>query len=788
MEDLPLAEFIRIVQNISSMHISLKLDGSQLWLGIDDEGKLFTSREGKRQGSTRFYSEEAYPRFAAYNGFRSAQAALEAKAEDVKRIVQPGQMVEMEVLYGRQPNAVTYGADGKSYIAFLRGVNGTPDAVADQLSMALGGTSVQVHVKIIDTTDGEQLEAVDQDVTYQFVGAQKIQAEKLKDVRLSKHLKQLQAYLREPAGLKHDPKLTNLELLQNSLGTVPAAGRQAAKAKKAEVLARIMTDFKLPIKQELLQNFVKKIEPTLQADDITADEDVGIEGVVLRDPTTGGMVKLVDKDAFSTINAFNHAIRNQISGVVKTLDGTAPLDARGGIVGNMKIRIADLLGNKELARGATAKTALLAARGADPAQTIKNFAKNLAIRDFLGMKRKLLALVQQAAADLRSLLEDFKANKENFRLKLKNGKTIGISPEVEKRTLLVFAESRKNLIELFDRVKKARTVAQVLAVLYGSLAKKIHADKVEDADNAEVTEGLILEKKYDTDKARYAGKDAYALMNIYFATVLMCIIFYQADDAKGLRLIRDKTHYRMARWDPQMSQLNFWGYVIWHASSPAVKKLIGAKAAAAIFKVARRATASQSRYLHMDLSFGRDVPLEYEDHRKTLHLLQQLDGMNTDRVNTLLDGVFSFGASSHDAQVKTIAKLYYYVMQFIPTSPLLIRLKAIQAELLLNANGENNQMTHDTLMQERLLVQVNALVEDVEGGEDAAPSGGSGPAVSQVDTVTRARDTASTDGVSSKKNRFVVKRKRNPAVKKAKFPRPDKEKDNYGPDQKHKPA
>lgn len=743
------------------MHVSEKLDGASAQMGLDENGEFFTTRAGKRPGSPLFYSEEEYPRFAAYNGFRAAHAALEERIDDIKRIMQPGQTVELEVLYGRQPNAVTYGADDKSYIAFLRGVDGTPNVVADQLSMALGGTSVKVHVDIIDTTDGENLEVRPADITYQFTGAQVIPAEKLKDVDLSKHLRELEAYLEEPAGIE-GLELTNFNLLMNSLGSIPMDVRALAKEKKAEILAKVMTDFKLPIKRHLLDNYVSKVKPALSAMDITTDEDIGIEGVVLRDPTTGDLIKLVDKDNFTTINSFNHAIRNQISGVVKTLDGTAPLDARGGIIGNMKINIADLLGNKELARGSTAKRAFASVKGADPVQTVKNFSANLAIEDFLGTKRKLLALIQQAAVDLKQLLEDFKTNKDEFQLKLKNGRVIGISPEIEKRTLLVFAESRRNIYELFDKVKKARTIAQVIAVIYGHLAKAVH-DTSADETVTDVREELVLEKKYDTDKARYTGKDAFTLMNIYFATVFMAIIIYKVGDVKGIRLLKDKTHYKLNSWDKDMSALNFWGYPIWRASQPKVKKLIGLKAAQQLFKVARRAPVSGPRYLHMDLSFGKDVPIDWEDHQKTLQVLQQLEGLNVDRINTLMDGVFVYETLSHDAQVKTISRLFYYVQQFIPSSPLFVRLKAIQDELLLNANGEQDAMVPEM----KLLTDVNALVESEETDAQQAQGVAQG---SQVDLATRTADVNKGDGTN--RSYRVVKRKRNPAVKKTKFPKP----------------
>ena len=93
LEDLDLQAFIAAVKNISKMHASEKLDGAQLWTGLDEKGQLFTSREGKRSRSERFYNEKDYPYFAAYNGFRSAHAALKAKEAEIKTVLRPGDIV-----------------------------------------------------------------------------------------------------------------------------------------------------------------------------------------------------------------------------------------------------------------------------------------------------------------------------------------------------------------------------------------------------------------------------------------------------------------------------------------------------------------------------------------------------------------------------------------------------------------------------------------------------------------------------------------------------------------------
>ena len=65
IDDLDIKSFISAVRNIGTMQATEKLDGANLWFGLDDAGRLFTSRTGKRDDSARFYSEADYPYFAA---------------------------------------------------------------------------------------------------------------------------------------------------------------------------------------------------------------------------------------------------------------------------------------------------------------------------------------------------------------------------------------------------------------------------------------------------------------------------------------------------------------------------------------------------------------------------------------------------------------------------------------------------------------------------------------------------------------------------------------------------
>lgn len=767
IEDLDVKDFIRAVRNIGSMQATEKLDGANLWFGLDESGKIYTSREGKRGGSERFYSEQDYPFFAAYNGFRGVQAALMAKEADVKSVLQPGDTIEIEVLYGRQPNAVSYGLDGKNFIAVLQGVDGTSDATATQLAELLKNQEVTVKTVVVDTPDGENLDRKALDQTFRFVGVQKIKPELLKSINLDKEIKELEAFLEAPSGIN---ELSNFDLMSTSLGSIPKDARAEAKTVKEKIISDVKTKYKVQIKKELLDKFVSKVKPALSASDLSGDEDTGIEGIVLKDPTSGELLKIVDKDAFTTINQFNFAVRNQITGMIRTLDDTAPLESRGGIIGQMKIRIADLFGNKELALGRSSKKIFAAAKGDTPTQTIRNVSKTLnGADDFNGTKRKIEAIIEATSDELAKMLGKFKKHKDDtestYRLKLKSGKAIGLSPEIVKRTLMTFAETKRNLVELLEKVKGADTFEQLVSVLYGRAAKVAHqtgdeAEEVSEDLNEDLGNyrSLLLERRNYTDKARYeAVPDAWTLLNIYVATVLMSVLIYKAQDARGLKLVRDKAHYRMTKHTDEMSALNFWGYPVWHASQPAVKKLISKKVASEIFQIARKVPKQWVTFLHMDLSFGKDVPIDWADHYKTLKfLIQHAPGMNIDRINNLVSKAFAYEELTLDEKIKFLPKLYFFAQQFVPTSPLITRVRVIQNKVL----GGDEETPLVISKGQKLLG---------EDGEIAAST-----VNSAISTATTSVNIAPVPtGIG--RHAQIVKRKRNPEIKFQKFKRPTKD-------------
>lgn len=759
VEDLPIDKFVAVLRNMPNMSAQEKLDGANLWLGLDENGQFYTSREGKRKDADRRFKVEDWPLVSAFNQFRAAHSALEQKIEEIKTVLQPGDTVEAEVLFGRQPNSVTYGAGGKSFVAFLRGVNETPDEKAMQLGRTLANQEIEAKVTIVDTEDGEALNEVEQTFPFQFTTPQAVDSEHLKSAaHIDKMLSALESFLGKQSGFYG---LSNMELLTKNLQQIDKDKRASVKQARADLLAKVATEYKLPIKQALLDKVVRKIRSGLADDD---GDDIGIEGIVLRDPKTGDQIKIVDKDVFTTINKFNQSARQAVSSALNTVDPDASLESRGGLMGQLRIRIAELLGNRELAKAANVRKAMQPLKGATPEETIKNFAASMkGIDDYQAIKKKALAMMSETAQELKAKLEDFKANKDDYRLKLKNGKEMGLSEDTIKRTLLTFAEAKKNLSKWFDKVKLTQNLAQFLAVLYGAQAKSVHAA----SEDEPLEESLLMERagNHEVDRHEFDGKDAFQILNTYLAIVFMSMVIYHEKDTPGIRNLRDKKNMALKEWHHTMSPLNHWGYAVWRCNKPDMKKQLPKKVQQELHQTVKHILAPSWKYLHMELSSGKDIKINWNDHHKTLTRLIELAGLRSVRLNSLLDWSVRWPMLTNDEKVKAMGKLYMFVMQFAPSSILFNRLRIIQQNSLLNATGTNTQM-----LEGKLLKSVIALAEE-EGGEGGTDT--YNQPVAATTTATQAAAVAARPtGVG---NRVIVKRKRNPETVKRltmKFPKP----------------
>lgn len=480
IEDLPIEDFLFAVENFNKMIATQKLDGANLRVGFDGEGRFYTSRESK--GGKRFYKISDYPDdFIAYEGFKSAHQALEKKKGEIKEVIGAGSACEIEVLFQRQPNAITYGKDGLNYIAFLRMLVTPNDETPDQkkiklLNDKLENDLITVNSYVTDTDDGENLTTTEEVVKWKFITPEKVPSKDLKSVNLKKEISALKKFLNEPN--KKAIKLTDGEVKTNY--DVMSMRRKELTDEREKVKDLVQNNYKLSIKDTLLRNFIRNMKPSIQDSNLDPDEDLGIEGVVFLDPVTQKQFKIVDKDIFTTINSFNFVVRSNISGNIRSADPLTTLANRGGIAGDARIRMISLFGITGLSTTLNVKRTLKKFGGDSPEELVVNMAKSLKQVNMQATKKKMEAILISTIEQLGEALDDFKENSDKYKQKLTTGKTVGYTKEVKRRTLLTFAETKRSLTELLAQVKKSKNIADLIVAMFGKQIKDIFTGKNND--------------------------------------------------------------------------------------------------------------------------------------------------------------------------------------------------------------------------------------------------------------------------------------------------------------------
>lgn len=476
IESLPADKFIDAVRSLSQFIATEKLDGSNLIVGIDADGRLYTSREAKG-GGTRFYSVNDYQQRAADNGFKGAHAALEAVSKTIATVFAPGDAAEIEVLYGRQPNAIVYGAN---YIAFLRMITGDNNNEPDQRKVtavadALRGETVDVTVSVTTTSNGIDMETKDAEQQWRFASVSYVDSKKFADFDLSTELSKFEKYLKQTITVG-DMKLTVADLLTIKLTSVPTAARPSVKDMREKIIAKVNDEFKLPIKERILDSIVRRLAPALRDVDVGSHEDIGVEGIVLLHPKTQQQLKIVDKDVFTAINQFNYAIRNQIKSTSRGREMFAGLDlgAKGtSIFDDMLHRIAQAIGIPGLGEYITIKTTLRKFAGDSMDSTVKNVASQVK-SPYKSVKGKVIGGIDEGLRDLAAALQKYNTDWKQYRHTLRTGKEIKYTDEIHNRTLTVFAEVKDEMQQMRSQVSAATDIGGIIVALYGKTIKSIH--------------------------------------------------------------------------------------------------------------------------------------------------------------------------------------------------------------------------------------------------------------------------------------------------------------------------
>ena len=453
LEDLPIEQFMRMLKELPKLRCVQKLDGANLVAGVDVQGRFYTSREQK--GGKRFYKITDFPKRPAYDGFKTAHAALEQAKDTFCKVVKSGAAISCEVIYGEQPNTVIYGKNGLSYLAFLEPVPGDDPTrqlnygLAKLLTDALKDTQVSTNIEAADTTDGITFVKSPRPMRWGFARSDVVAPEDIARVDFQDILKQLEKFLEQPSGGAEDVgiEMTNYEVIKDK-------GQKLADVRKA-LNEKISTEYMVPIKEKFLTKLVYKQKPSLHSGRSDDSGFIGIEGLIFTDKNTSERFKIVDRDDFTAVNKFFYQVRNRVVGRITTSNEELSLESRGGIVGEAKVRCMRLFSIPDLEMPGQAKRALEPFAGADKEETLRALKETVKALSFQAIKRKMSAIMTHCMSELEDELDEFKSGFDSLELELKNGRKVKYTPEIKRRTLMTFAEAFKTTNETLRAIRGA---------------------------------------------------------------------------------------------------------------------------------------------------------------------------------------------------------------------------------------------------------------------------------------------------------------------------------------------
>jgi len=296
IEDLKVSDFISFVKDIYKAEASIKLDGTtNIAFGLSEDGRLYTAlgknafhKDEKTDASKRFYSSDEWLKQGKiyYNAHASVHAALEAI--DLK-VLNPGEEVMAEVMFGDKPNCIKYDFGGVNHLVILNNKQ-----VADSLNKQV------VHITVNNLViDVDELKEQTVKQTWVFGKTQVVDPKKY-NINIEQELKELEAFLEaETDGFR------NMDILG-----MKALGKKSEMVKQVRDKAQSL---KLNIKEQLLKQFVRQV----REGEYIPSQGYSHEGIVLK--KDGDMTKIIDKNVFTSIHERDWKPAHDADGMMRNL-------------------------------------------------------------------------------------------------------------------------------------------------------------------------------------------------------------------------------------------------------------------------------------------------------------------------------------------------------------------------------------------------------------------------------------------------------------------------------------
>lgn len=300
IEDLDVDDFIYWLKNFYNENILAiqKLDGTFNMSVVKENDSIHFARLSKKQDIP--FDHNMLPKSPIYNALRGACLALhDDKIQSVfLDYMDNGDAIDIEVLYGTQPNSIRYNLD-MNYLALLRFIRGKTGLEADQILADITNELVSHKVTINNDVyyydwNTEKISYATESEEWGIALPETITAEHKRLYNVENDLAVLEKWLEEPNEIISD--ITNLQAISTLLTTVPKEERDKYKLARDTAYEQAR-EYKLNIKKQMVETILKGI-----------DFKIGgrtQEGLVIRDTSNNTMTKLVDREGFTKANQTN---------------------------------------------------------------------------------------------------------------------------------------------------------------------------------------------------------------------------------------------------------------------------------------------------------------------------------------------------------------------------------------------------------------------------------------------------------------------------------------------------
>jgi hypothetical protein len=455
----------------------------------------------------------------------------------------------------------------------------------------------------------------------------------------------------------------------------------------------------LPIKNELLQSLEKS--------------DIKSKAVLIHDNNENS-IWLADDSEFTAANKFDTEYKREISGLMQTTDSSASLEDRGGLIGVAQQRIAELLGIPELARFQSAKKIIKSFIGSTPQDTANNFSSSFKKLDFYGVRTKILAIMNNTLKELEILLTDFKDNSSSFKLTTSKGKEITYSAAQIKQNLLFFAQAKKQIEQLISDIEKCKTMGDIVFIIYNDPINSLFSSSIRESVE-------ILSENANPKLRELKGFDALDICQAYTATLLASQFLLRTGDNKTSALLKDSSHSNLKTYSQSMSPLNCWGHILFNYKSKDVSSQLDSKTISELKVITGRILTGRTSKLHQSLSANNNLVQDWEFQFQSAKLLVMRLSTRSQSINMIISGIRYWNDIMLSDKNTIAAKIYFYLQQHVPNSPLLTQVRQVINLIATQASKENgmNKDTIEDITKEQFLLflpPTDLMVEAPMGG------------------------------------------------------------------------